>query len=139
MAPGKQDENQLGEDVGVGDVEVVLQRWYRDIAVELFKAWSTINRLFFRSLRGVAHIVLHILLTRHSNALSHLDAHLSSGIVDEATETWAKAPVCGLPRLGMVGISIAVSCLLLLGDWWRRGPHHRYGRNMLGNWMVERR
>lgn len=35
MAPGKEDESELVQNVGVGDVEVVLEGGYGDIAIEL--------------------------------------------------------------------------------------------------------
>ena len=36
MSPGEKDDEQLGEDVGVADIEIVLERGDGDVAVELF-------------------------------------------------------------------------------------------------------
>jgi hypothetical protein len=35
VSPGEEDKDQLVQDVGVGDVKVVLESGYRDIAIEL--------------------------------------------------------------------------------------------------------
>jgi len=35
MTPGEEDEANLAEDVGVGDIEIVLERGDRDISIEL--------------------------------------------------------------------------------------------------------
>jgi hypothetical protein len=35
VSPGEEDKQQLVQDVGVGDVEIVLESGYRDIAIEL--------------------------------------------------------------------------------------------------------
>jgi hypothetical protein len=88
----------------------------------------------------VADVLFHVVLACLRNALSNLKAHLRGGIVDEASEAWAKRCVCTLAGLlGLVRIAITIGRLLLLRDWrWRRS-HHRNGRDMLGNRVVEGR
>jgi hypothetical protein len=35
VPPGEEDKQQLVQDVGVGDVKIVLEGGYRDVAIEL--------------------------------------------------------------------------------------------------------
>jgi hypothetical protein len=97
------------------------------------------NELPLSSFEEATHILFHVFLTCFSNAFSDLKAHLGSGIIDEAPEARTESSIGALARLGLVWIAIAVGCLLLLRDWWWRRSHHRHGRDMLRNWMVERR
>ena len=66
MSPGKEDNDQLLNDICVRDVEVMLQRGDVDVAVD---------------------ILLHILLPSYHRAPAHLKPHLSCRIVDEASKS----------------------------------------------------
>lgn len=51
MSPGEEHEGEFGEDVGVGDVEVVFQGWDGDVAVDLwFEGKRSAPRIQLRDL-----------------------------------------------------------------------------------------
>ena len=80
----------------------------------------------------MTNVLLHVLLTSSDGRLAHLEAHLSSRIIDEASKR----------GLAVVGRGIAILLLLLglllllLCHGRRRGAQLRDGRNVLGHRMV---
>src|SRR5580704_18686414 len=82
------------------------------------------------------YVLLHIVLPGCDSTLPELETHLSCRVVDESAKP---RPIVG-PRLCWSrGIWVAITiCLLLLGSWRRWRSHHRHGRDMLRNRMMQR-
>ena len=83
MPPREEDKEDLSQDVGGGDVEVVFQSWDGDVSVYL---GSRIRTNSPGSWEIETDTLLHILLTGHHGLLSDLEAHLGGLIVHEAAE-----------------------------------------------------
>lgn len=83
----------------------------------------------------VTNVLLHVLLTSSDGRLAHLEAHLSSGIIDEA----AKRRLAVIARGVAILLLLLGLLLLLLCHGWRRGAQLRDGRDVLGHRMVKGR
>jgi len=59
MPPGEEHQDYFTEDVGVRNVEVMLQRRDVDITVELFIVSAAVHRKIPSSLHSVPHIQFH--------------------------------------------------------------------------------
>jgi hypothetical protein len=82
------------------------------------------------------NVLLHVLLTSSDGRLAHLEAHLGSGVVDEATKR-RLAVVCG--SIAVLLLLLGMLLLLLLCHGRRRGAQLRDGRNVLRYRMMEGR
>lgn len=65
MSPREEDNNQFLDDIGIGHIEVMLQRRHIHVSVD---------------------ILLDVFLPCPYCALAHLETHLSCRVVDEASE-----------------------------------------------------
>ena len=87
------------------------------------------------------YVLVKILLPRHYCRFTHLEAHLRRLVVHEAPKGRRKRTT----GAALLPVRIpSIRCALAPGSSGRslgrrRGPHHRYGRDMLRDWMVERR
>lgn len=89
MSPREEDENQLIEDVGIGNVKVVFQRGDRDVAIKLSRQLVYLFTLssFPLVICLGTYILFHILLPSRHSRLSHLESHLSRGIRHETPQS----------------------------------------------------
>ena len=85
MSPGEEDDEEFGEDVAVGDVEVVFEGGHVDIAVEL--DLTVRQSSYYEEVMVKTYILLDILLSCIHGTLANLKAHLSSGVVHEASKS----------------------------------------------------
>ena len=83
------------------------------------------------------HALLHVFLPSHHGFLSYLETHLRRLIVHEAPERGREGASGILLGLGLSTHLPAIwAVAVALGRW--RGAHHRDGRDMLGDGVVER-
>ena len=144
MPPGKEDEEQFRQDVGVGYVEVMLQRRDVDVSAKLLAGTHGQPRSESRThdASDVTHIATNVLLPRHHRRLPNLKAHLRRRIVEEGSVARIHArtgdAAAAAARLRLIGAAIGgLRCVLRR----RRGrrAHHRHGRDMLRHRVVQRR
>lgn len=114
MPPWEKDESEFIQDVGVGNIEVVFESWYGDIAIELVKLELRVTPNKTLIILN-AYILLHVFLTSCHRCLSHLEAHLSCRFSHEPSETRGKCATPTLSRGWLVWIAI-VSGMRLLGS-----------------------
>lgn len=117
MSPWEKHQNQFVQHVGVGDVEVVFERGYRDVAVEL---WSqSAKEPPARPACVSTHILLHVFLAGSHRGLPDLESHLCRRIGDEAPEPGGVGATTPLGGSWLVRIAIPGRLRLLgcRGRW----------------------
>lgn len=135
MPPREEDQENLAQDVGGRDVEVVFQSWDGYVSIYLRLMLANAHR----SVDGINYTLFHILLTGHHGFLANLEAHLGRLIVHEAAES--RRELTSTARLLGVSTHLAVGTPIIrtslrLGRG--RRAHHRDGRHMLWYRVVKR-
>ena len=139
VPPREQDEEELVDDVGICDVEVVLERVDVDVAVELDERASAVLKV--SSEEGSAwipYVLLHILLVVLEGRLAELGGDLGGGIVHELAVP-AKDVAGGGAALLLVGAAGIALLRALLRHWRRRRSQLGDCRDMLRDGVVEGR
>ena len=99
-----------------------------------FLSWGGKGR---RVGRTSTHALLHVFLPSHYGFLSHLETHLRRLIVHEAPER-GREGASGI-LLGLrLSAHLSAIWTVVVALWRWRGAHHRDGRDMLGDRVVER-
>lgn len=96
MSPGEEDEAELADHVGVGDIEVVLEGGNGHIAIELYLCVS--NAFKYLKLDPNPYVMFHVFLPGGHCGLADLESHLCRWVIDEPAKaggTVGPTTLCG--------------------------------------------
>ncbi len=135
VSPGKEHDEEFVDDVGVGDVKVVLQSRDVDIATNL-ESWLVAKGPGGARADATAYILLDVFLAVLERRLAKLGRDLGGGIIHKLA-VGAKDVAGAGAALLLIGI--AAVALRLRGARRRgRGPELRHRRYVLRHGMVQR-
>ena len=118
MSPWEEDNDELVDDIGVGDIKVVLQGGDIDITIELGDIRQRAPVL--ERVEGT-NVLFHVLLTSHNRTLTDLETHLSRRIIHDSSKCWVHViALLSHACLSLLSISVALLLWLLLRDRRRR-------------------
>jgi uncharacterized protein YjeT (DUF2065 family) len=137
VAPGKQDEEQLVDNVRVGDVEVVLEGRVVEPAVNLEDRMLASMLQWAQHSGVMTHVLFKVFLAVLEGVLPHGGGDLGRRVVHEvAILPKHIGALAGLALL--VWIAIGALCLRLRRRRRRGGSKLWDCRDVLRHWMVQR-